>query len=66
MKIQDVRARAKEKGVKVAFGAKKADIIRAIQLSEGYFDCFGSAGSGYCDQPECLWKEDCFKASKQN
>jgi len=65
MTIQEVRSMAKSKGVKTANTMKKTDIIRAIQLSEGNFDCFGRASSGYCDQSGCGWKEDCAAISMQ-
>ncbi len=39
----------------------KAEIIRSIQRKEGNFDCFGSTPLGICDQPLCLWREDCLE-----
>ena len=59
MKIQEVRARAKRLGMKGTFGLSKAELIRRIQRAEGNFDCFGSASSGFCDQTNCLWRDDC-------
>lgn len=38
---------------------KKAELIRAIQRTDGNFDCFGRAKSGQCSQINCLWREDC-------
>ncbi len=58
VKINEVRKLAKEHSIKGVVGKKKADIIREIQLAEGNFDCFGSAGYE-CDQLDCLWREDC-------
>lgn len=63
MTIQEVRSLAKSKGVKTVNTMKKAEIIRTIQRAEGNFDCFGRASSGFCDQAECSWKEDCFAVS---
>jgi hypothetical protein len=60
MTIKQVKDFAKEKGVK-AGNMKKENIIRAIQRSEGNFDCFGTAVSGECDQTNCLWRNDCLK-----
>jgi hypothetical protein len=60
MTIKQVKDFAKEKGVKVG-NMKKENIIRAIQRSEGNFDCFGTAASGECDQTNCLWRNDCLK-----
>lgn len=58
MRIQEIRAIAKGKGVNSA-RMRKGDIIRAIQRAEGNFDCFGSSGGGVCDQLNCAWREDC-------
>lgn len=60
MRIQIVRALAKAKGVNSA-RLGKGDIIRAIQRSEGNFDCYGSAVNGYCDRGDCLWRDDCLR-----
>jgi len=58
MKMQEVRKIAREWGVKTA-RVTKAEIIRRIQISEGNFPCFGTAATGICDQPACLWRDDC-------
>ncbi len=39
--------------------AKKADLVRAIQLSEGNQLCFDSNNSGRCGQWQCAWRDDC-------
>jgi hypothetical protein len=62
MKIQEVRARAKELGLKGTFGLSKAELIRRIQRAEGNFDCFGTA-TDHCDQSECCFMEDCLNPS---
>lgn len=62
MKLQEIKAIAKENGIK-AGNLKKAELIRAIQRAEGNFDCFGTAMAGICDQMNCLWREDCLRAS---
>lgn len=59
MNMQQVRERARDFGVKPA-NLKKTDLIRNIQVLEGNFDCFATASSGYCDQPNCMWRDDCF------
>ena len=64
MKMQQVRAMARELGVK-AGRATKADLIRAIQRAEGSFDCFGTAEAGICDQTHCLWREACFRQTRR-
>jgi hypothetical protein len=58
MKIQEIRTIAKAKGIKTV-NLIKPELIRTIQKSEGSFDCYGSATSGFCDQVNCLWRKDC-------
>jgi hypothetical protein len=58
MTIKKIRDIAEKKGIKVG-NMKKENIIRAIQRTEGNFDCFGTAKKGICDQLDCLWREDC-------
>ncbi len=58
VKIQAVRAIAKEKGV-IPRKMSKREIVRAIQEMEGNFPCFGTARDGYCDREDCAWREDC-------
>ena len=56
MRIQEIREIAKTWGVDTKVGRKKEDIIRDIQVSEGYSPCFHTKDS--CAE-DCLWKEDC-------
>lgn len=60
MNLKQVKEIAKSKGVKVG-KMNKENIIRAIQKAEGNFECFGTAKNNYCDQNDCLWREDCLK-----
>ncbi len=46
-------------------GLGLVDAIRTLQRHEGNFDCFARAGSGYCDQYECLFYEDCMEYSRE-
>jgi predicted xylose isomerase-like sugar epimerase len=62
MNMKDVRALAKDKGVKIG-SLNKVQAVRAIQLVEGNFDCFARAVDGYCDQQGCLFHDDCLKLS---
>jgi hypothetical protein len=62
MKIQEIRTIAKAKGVKTG-NLIKPELIRTIQKSEGNFDCYGSAISGFCDRSNCLWRKDCLEFS---
>jgi len=63
MKLQEIRTIAKVKGVKTR-NLIKPELIRIIQKSEGNFDCYGSATSGFCNQSNCLWRKDCLEFSK--
>lgn len=62
MKLHEVRSIAKRKGINPA-RMGKADVIRAIQRSEGNFDCYGTAVGGSCDQAGCAWMKDCLAES---
>ncbi len=64
MNMQQIRTRAKDFGIKTSRMTKE-QLIQSIQLSEGNFSCFASAGHGECDQLQCLWREDCFAAAKK-
>ena len=61
MKIQRVREIAREHGLDPG-KAEKVELIKAIQIEEGNFDCFATAYEGACDQTGCRWREDCFAA----
>jgi hypothetical protein len=63
MKFAEIRRFAQARGVEAGHLAK-AELIRVIQRKEGNFDCFGSPSEGCCDQPDCLWRQDCL-ASKR-
>lgn len=58
MKMQDVRVIAKKWGVDARIGRSKKDVIRDIQIKEGYTPCFQTRTE--CDE-DCLWKPDCLK-----
>jgi hypothetical protein len=57
MKIEEVKAKAKEVGVKPG-RMNKTDLIRAIQRHEGNVACFKN-GVENCEQMNCLWRQDC-------
>ena len=56
MKFQDISEIAKAWNVDTKVGRSKMDIIRDIQIEEGYSPCFRTKDS--CSE-DCLWKEDC-------
>ena len=64
MKMQEIREIAKSIGVKPG-RLNKLKLIQTIQLKEGNFDCYASALEGECNQPSCVWREDCLPAAKK-
>ncbi len=46
-----------------ASGLSKLELIRKLQVAEGNFDCYARACGGVCDQPACLWREECLQDS---
>ncbi len=56
MKMQEVRAIARRWGVDIRVGRTKQQIIRDIQVKEGYSPCFRTKDE--CAET-CLWKPDC-------
>jgi len=60
MKMQDVRKRAKEMGLKV--NGSKAAVIQRIQKAEGNEPCFGTKQR--CGQLACCWRDDCLTAAQ--
>ncbi len=41
----------------------RVDQIRQAQREAGHFDCFGRAREAYCDQGECMYREECLDLS---
>ena len=62
MNIQSVRVIAKARGIS-SDKLNKIELVRTLQRDEGNFDCFAKAITGYCDQRDCLWREDCLSLS---
>ena len=56
MKIQEIREIARQWDVNARIGRSKQEIIRDIQVREGFSPCFRTRES--CDN-DCLWKGDC-------
>ncbi len=63
MNVAEIRSIARETGIKPLPKTKLA-LVRAIQMGEGNFPCFGTALDAVCDQMACLWRDDCFKTAK--
>jgi hypothetical protein len=64
MNSNEVRSHAREIGLKPG-KQTKVNLVRAIQRTEGNFDCFATAANGECDQMGCQWRQDCFSAAKR-
>jgi len=62
MKIQAIRATAKNKGVKVG-SQDKIDLIKSIQRVEDNNDCLATSYVNKCNQLNCLWRDDCLKVA---
>ena len=58
MKVQDIRIKAKEMGIKPD-RMNKIDLIRAIQRAEANVDCFATDRVDHCEEYGCLWRADC-------
>lgn len=58
MNFDQVKKIARDRGVK-AGRLKKADLIRAIQTSEGNPACFDTGRIDQCGERDCLWREGC-------
>lgn len=56
--MNEIRDKARALDIKAPVGMKKLDLIRAIQVKEGNFPCFGTA-IDYCDQTCCCFRDDC-------
>lgn len=65
MKLREIKTIAKAKGIN-ARNLKKTELIRTIQRAEGNFDCYGPASSAFCDQINCLWRNDCMIISNND
>ncbi len=65
MKLAQIRSLARQHGIKVGH-MNKTQLVRAIQKQEGNFDCFATAVDNYCDQEDCIWREDCFTLARRS
>ena len=61
MKIHEIREIARQWGVNARIGRSKQDIIRDIQIQEGYSPCFRTKEE--CES-DCHWKSDCLISGK--
>ena len=61
MKMQEIQVIAKKWGVNIKVGRSKQDIIRDIQVKEGYSPCYRTKNE--CEN-DCLWKPDCLSRNR--
>ena len=64
MNMNEIREVAKGLGIKTS-RMNKLNLVRAIQVTEGNFNCFASPLNGECDQLNCVWRDDCFATAKK-
>lgn len=57
MKMPEVRVKARSLGLTPG-RSKKAELIHAIQMAEGYTPCFGTS-EGRCSNHGCCFIGDC-------
>jgi hypothetical protein len=62
MKMHEIRQLARPWGVDIRVGRSKQDIIRDIQIREGYSPCYGTKEA--CEY-DCLWKSDCLNNTRK-
>jgi hypothetical protein len=60
--MKNIRHLAKTLNVETS-KLSKTELIKKIQITEGNFDCYGSANNGECDQVDCIWRDDCLSES---
>ncbi len=43
----------------------RVESARLEQRQSGHFDCFARAMSGFCDQGECMYRDECLAISRR-
>lgn len=61
MRLLAIEKLAKDKGILNTWKFTKTELIRAIQKTEGYTDCFASANRKNCPEINCCWRGDCLR-----
>ncbi len=60
MTVTEIRKIARTQGIKIG-KLRKGELIKAIQIEENNFPCFGTPLGSECDQADCSWRGDCLK-----
>lgn len=63
MTFNEIKRMAKGMGINT-YRMKKTDLVRGIQQSESNIECYGTERVGYCNEHECLWRNDCLSANR--
>lgn len=58
MKMNQIREKAKALGIQPQ-KMEKAELIHAIQITEGNTPCFGQAKNDDCPYTDCCFRKDC-------
>lgn len=58
MQMKIIKDIAEKKGVTPG-NMSRTELIRAIQRTEGYSDCFATTHVNECNQVNCMWRVDC-------
>lgn len=61
MKMQEIRKIGKNWGADCSIVRSKQDLIRDIQIREGFSPCFHTKET--CEE-DCMWKPDCLRYEK--
>lgn len=60
MKMEDVRKKARKLNINMG-KMSKAELIHAIQKTEGNTPCFGNSNNGNCQYANCCFRSDCLR-----
>ena len=58
MNFNEIRKMARGMGINT-YRMKKTDLVQEIQQAEGNIECYGTERVDYCNEDECLWRNDC-------
>jgi len=58
MTFNEIKKIARGMGINT-YRMKKADLVRGIQQGESNIECYGTERVDYCNEHECLWRNDC-------
>jgi hypothetical protein len=62
MRLSEIERKAKGLGIRDTWKFSKKDLIKTIQRSEGFVDCFGTTNAkAGCSQMACCWRTDCLR-----